>query len=458
MPGHEWYGNIRSQPCGILCTKTKNGRKRILYKMHDIFPAPYNITTSKMKTATLSILMLAVTLLACNNGKEKNDNGAFMGEENTKSNEDYDLQEIEESGELIIATMSGPDTYYDYQGHPMGLQYALAADFANREGLGVRVETAHDTLELIKMLQNGDADIIALPLPTRLIKEKGLKAAGATDKSGEYSWAVKTESKKLAEALEAWNTENPIVSVSRKEQQRYEERHQVRRTVHAPYVSREKGIISTFDNHFKQAASTTGWDWKLIAAQCYQESGFDPNAVSWAGARGLMQIMPQTAATLGISADQLYSPETNINAAARYIKILSSHFSDIRSREERVKFVLAAYNGGQGHIRDAMALARKYGHDATRWDDVSVFVKKLSDVRYYRDPTVKYGYMIGNETYDYVSKVLERYRSYGGNIHSSANAPSKPSGNGGKAAHKRNKYSKERKILTPEEMADGNIH
>ena len=84
-----------------------------------------------------------------------------MREENTKSNEDYDLQEIEESGELIIATMSGPDTYYDYQGHPMGLQYALAADFANREGLGVRVETAHDTLELIKMLQNGDADIIA---------------------------------------------------------------------------------------------------------------------------------------------------------------------------------------------------------------------------------------------------------------------------------------------------------
>ena len=71
MPGHEWYGDIRSQPCGILCTKTTNGRKRILYKMHDIFPAPYNITTSKMKTATLSIFMLAVTLLACNNGKEK---------------------------------------------------------------------------------------------------------------------------------------------------------------------------------------------------------------------------------------------------------------------------------------------------------------------------------------------------------------------------------------------------
>lgn len=85
MPGHEWYGDIRSQPCGILCTKTTNGRKRILYKMHDIFPAPYNITTSKMKTATLSIFMLAVTLLACNNGKEKNDNGAFMREENTKA-------------------------------------------------------------------------------------------------------------------------------------------------------------------------------------------------------------------------------------------------------------------------------------------------------------------------------------------------------------------------------------
>lgn len=425
--------------------------------MHNLFQHPYNITASKMKTAILSLFIFAATLAACKNDKPQNDNGAFMQEENNKSNEEYDLQEIEESGELIIATLSGPDTYYDYQGRPMGLQYALAADFANREGLGVRVETAHDTLELIAMLQNGDADIIALPLPTLLIKEKGLRAAGATDKSGRYSWAVKNESEKLAKALEAWNNENPAVTVSRKEQQRYEERQQIRRTIHAPYVSRDKGIISTFDSHFKQAASTTGWDWKLIAAQCYQESGFDPNAVSWAGARGLMQIMPQTAATLGIPADHLYSPETNINTAARYIKMLSSHFNDIRSREERVKFVLAAYNGGLGHIRDAMALTKKYGYDATRWDDVSVFVKKLSDVRYYRDPAVKHGYMIGNETHNYVLKVLERYRSYGGDIHTSTNILSKPGGTGEKAVHKRNKYSKERKILTPEEMSNENI-
>lgn len=400
-------------------------------------------------------MILAGILMACKNNKEQSENGAFRHEDDKKSSNSYDLQDIESSGELIIATLSGPDTYFDYQGQPMGLQYALAADFAQREGLRIRVETAHDTIELIKLLQKGEADIIALPLSQNIIRENKLLSAGATDKNEQHSWAIKPEAKELANALNDWNNENPIISVKKKEQLRYQERHQIKRRIHAPYVSQKKGIISSFDNHFKQASATTGWDWKLIAAQCYQESGFDPNAVSWAGARGLMQIMPNTAAGLGVSADQLYSPDVNIKTAARFIKQLSAHFSDIRSREERIKFVLAAYNGGQGHIRDAMALARKHGHSAVQWRDVSFFVRKLSDVRYYRDPVVKYGYMIGDETYNYVEKVMERYRSYGGSIISSSTTSDiAPSDTGTRPLHKRNRFSKEHKIYTPDEMSN----
>ena len=74
----------------------------------------------------------------------------------------------------------------------------------------------------------------------------------------------------------------------------------VKRHVRAPYISRSKGIISQYDAEFMKGSRHIGWDWRLIAAQCYQESGFDPNAVSWAGAKGLMQIIPSTAASLGI--------------------------------------------------------------------------------------------------------------------------------------------------------------
>ena len=151
-----------------------------------------------------------------------------------------------------------------------------------------------------------------------------------------------------------------------------------------------------------------------MAAQCYQESCFDPNARSWAGACGLMQIMPSTASSLGLSHNKLFSPEDNIATAALYLRQLNNKFSDIGSSSERLCFVLAAYNGGSGHIRDAMALARKMGKNSNRWNDVAQCVLLLMQPKYYRDPVVKFGYMRGSETVDYVARIRERYRSYSG--------------------------------------------
>jgi membrane-bound lytic murein transglycosylase F len=156
------------------------------------------------------------------------------------------------------------------------------------------------------------------------------------------------------------------------------------------------------------------WDWRLMAAQCYQESTFDPKAVSFAGAKGLMQIMPGTADHLGVPRSQLYDPETNIAAAAKLIKELNGAFSDIRDGYERINFILASYNGGSHHIRDAMALARRDGKDAHRWADVSAYVLKLAQPKFYNDPLVKYGYMRGSETVDYVAKIRQRHAGYQG--------------------------------------------
>ncbi len=405
-----------------------------------------------MKQPFFLCSLLLLLLAACGQKRPPQSNGAFApAVAPAEETGGFGWEEITASGEVIGVTFSGPDTYYDYHGRPLGLQFALAADFSRHEGLRLRMETARDTAALIRMLQGGEADFIALLLPEEVIEHHGLQAAGVADTARKESWAVRSGAEELVQALDSWYASGPLPSVSQQEKQRFTESRQVKRKVRAPFISKEKGIISTYDAHFKQAAAVTGWDWRLIAAQCYQESGFDPAAVSWAGACGLMQIMPGTGQELGVTPDELYHPEINVSAAARYIVQLNSLFSDIRSHEERLKFVLAAYNGGAGHVRDAMALTRKSGKNPQRWDDVAHYVLRLSEARYYRDPVVKYGYMIGSETCSYVEAVMERWRAYGGTVYSGGASGGNAPGNA-RPVHKKNRFSKERKIYTPEEL------
>lgn len=354
------------------------------------------------------------------------------------------------TGELIIATLSGPDTYFDYQGKYLGLQYALAEHFAQQNGLRVRVELAHDLAGMVDLLKKEDADVICFQLPDSLIEQEGLQAAGVGYEGSHTSWAVRKGVPQLAEALNGWYAKGIEVKVERAEKVKMKTRRQVRRKVRAPYLSRQKGIISIYDEQLKSAARYIGWDWRLLAAQCYQESGFDPGAESWAGAKGLMQIMPYTAEHLHLPEQKIFDPQSNVSAAARYLKELNAKFADIRDPQERIKFVLAAYNGGAGHVRDAMMLARKHGHNPQRWSDVSAFILRLSEPAYYRDPEVKFGYMIGSETYNYVISIWDRWRAYGGIAASIGKQVGSNTGNVARP-RKQNKFTKGTKIYRPDD-------
>jgi membrane-bound lytic murein transglycosylase F len=332
--------------------------------------------------------------------------------------EDYDLSEIETAGELIAVTISGPETYYQYHGRDLGLQYALAENFANSMGLRLRMEIAQDTTELYQMLLRSKADLIAYPLPKSTLQKMGVEVCGMKSADGKSSWSVRKKSPDLAEALNSWYKPGLLAEVTHSQKTLLSTPY-IHRHARAVFLNRTGGVISSYDAFFARAAAQTRWDWRLIAAQCYQESAFDPEATSWAGARGLMQIMPSTAAQLGLGGSSLNNPETNIAAAARYINMLQNKFSDVRDPLERQKFVLAAYNGGFYHIRDAMRLAQKYHRNPQSWDAVSFYVLHLTDPHYYRDPVVRSGYMIGSETYNYVYQILDRWADYRGVAHSS---------------------------------------
>ncbi len=171
------------------------------------------------------------------------------------------------------------------------------------------------------------------------------------------------------------------------------------------------GPISVYDEVFRRHSGIPGYDWRLLAAIGYNESRFDNNVVSWAGAKGLMQLMPATAEAMGVNAESITVPERNIYAAAKLLKKLDDSLaSKVEDKEERMKFVVAAYNSGLGHIFDAIALADKYGLDSDVWlGNVSEAALLKSRPKYYNDPVVKNGYFRGRETVDFVDKVMDTY-------------------------------------------------
>lgn len=162
--------------------------------------------------------------------------------------------------------------------------------------------------------------------------------------------------------------------------------------------------------HFKHYAPSVGWDWELLAAVAYHESRFNPNTVSPGGARGLMQLMPVTGEKFGLNDSTFFLPEDNIRAGCKYITRLQHQFKGVKDSVEMAKFVLASYNAGPAHILDARALARKYGANPDRWDDVEYYIGMLRYEEYYTDSVVRYGFFKGRETTAYVHNTLRTYR------------------------------------------------
>ncbi|MDX5325765.1 MAG: transglycosylase SLT domain-containing protein, partial [Bacteroidota bacterium] len=175
----------------------------------------------------------------------------------------------------------------------------------------------------------------------------------------------------------------------------------------------QQGDISDIDRLIKEYSEEINWDWRLVAALINKESKFNPYAESPYGAKGLMQLLPTTAARFGVNPDEIFTPQKNIMAGTRFLNWLDIRLEGILDDTTDIqKFVLASYNVGLGHVLDARRLAKKYGKDPDNWEDVSEFLLKKSNPKYYSDPVVKYGYCRGKEPVNYVRKILEYYNLY----------------------------------------------
>lgn len=224
------------------------------------------------------------------------------------------------------------------------------------------------------------------------------------------AWAVTPGRTVLAEAIDRWAEQAaPAYDHAELLTQYYKLDKLDGRLTYGKIDFSDGTMSPDFDPLFQRWAPTINWDWRLLAAQAYTESGFNPRARSFAGARGLMQIMPRTGRSYGLR--NANNPEQSVKAAVSYLDDLDRIFaSKVPDKQERIKFVLASYNAGPGHIFDAMRLARKHGLDPTKWDDnVEKTVLMLSNPKHYNDNVVKFGYLRGRETYNYVDRILKLY-------------------------------------------------
>lgn len=280
-----------------------------------------------------------------------------------------------------------------------------------------------DTETLIKRVAKGEIDYTIADENIAKINTKyypNIDIKTPISFNQKIAWATaKENSGRMLDTLNHWIKE--ITNSKRYAMIRlkyFKARTEHSKKVMSEYSSISGNRISKFDELFKKYAPDLGWDWRLLAALCFQESRFDPNAQSWAGAKGLMQLIPGTAKEYNLT--KLTDPEGNVRAGVRYLKWIDDYWKEqIPDSTERQKFVLASYNVGLGHIIDAVRLADKYGANAEIWtDNVEDYILKKSKSEYYNDEVVKHGYCRGAEPYFYVKEIMSTYTHYRNHIKS----------------------------------------
>lgn len=294
-------------------------------------------------------------------------------------------------------------------------------------GGGIVIETIRkDTLvseDMIDMVDDGriemtvvDSDIAGLSIPDY----PRLDASLALSLDQLSRWAVRKNEPGLAESLDQWfgnhgNLEERLRKKYFGSAKRPAGLDEAAEADHpSATVAYAGGAISPYDALFRQAAEGSGFDWRMVAAVAYVESRFKPDLVSWAGARGIMQVMPASAKALGFSPARMNEPAECIRAGVKMLQTLDrSLAAKVPDPEKRLDFVLASYNAGMGHILDAIALASKHGMDSRTWaGQVEQAALLKSRPEYYRDPVVKNGYFRAKETVDFVRRVRAAHRAF----------------------------------------------
>lgn len=275
------------------------------------------------------------------------------------------------------------------------------------EGLG--------TERLIEMVSEGEIEFTVADENIAILNKAylpNIDISTSLSFTQNVAWACRISSPELLKAFNEW-----LVNFKKTEEfavihlKYFKARTKHKEKVMSEYSSLKGDKISPYDEVIKKESQRLKWDWKLLTAMIYQESQFVPDAKAWTGASGLMQLIPETAERFG--ADSLSGPNENIHAGVSFLISLNSFWKDrLTDSLEVIKFSLASYNVGLGHVLDAVRLTEKFNSDASQWSNVSKFLELKAQPEYYKDPVVRHGYCRGSEPVEYVKNIISLWEHY----------------------------------------------
>lgn len=319
---------------------------------------------------------------------------------------------------LVVPSGSAVDEAGDLEGrsitvqrsssyHPQLVELSRDVDF--------EIEEAAEALEVDQLIEAvAEGDYAATVADSNLLDieltwRDDVESAFALGDPLPVAWATAPDSTELHRVADEFLAEQHGTEfLNVLERKYFTDRDTVARQAKAAVAGR--GRLSPYDELFRSNAPRADLDWRLLASQAYQESRFDPTARSWAGAIGLMQIMPRTALHMGVRGN-LRDPAVSTAAGVKYMGWLLSRFEKTLPFADRLLFSLASYNAGRGHILDGRRLARQHGYDPDSWfgnvERVLPLLEKRSVAR-----QARYGYCRCTEPVAYVTAIHQRYLAY----------------------------------------------
>ena len=414
------------------------------------------------------------------------------------------LDRVKDSGELRVLTRNSGTTYYEGPNGPAGLEYDLAAGFAEYLGVKLNIETPESLSQILRKIQFGAADMAAAGLtvtaerqavldfstsyqritpqlvyrvgvrtPKNLNELQGNLEVVADSSHAERLRALQDEYPNLSfretseldseqllnlvweQVIDYTVADSNEVAISRRfypelrvafdissaeplawafprgeDRSLIEKADEYLKTLKDNgkldrLLERYYGYVTDFDyvgtrrymkhmeqrlpqfrQWFEEAGEMTGIDWRLLAAIGYQESHWNPKAVSPTGVRGIMMLTRDTMQHLGITKSRL-DPQASIEGGARYIARVKNRIPKRIGEPDRTWMALAAYNVGFGHLEDARVLVQSEGADPDKWIDVKKYLPLLSQKKWYKQ--TRHGYARGNEPVRYVENIRSYY-------------------------------------------------
>lgn len=282
-----------------------------------------------------------------------------------------------------------------------GYNYEMLRRYARAEGRDISIRLAGRREQVLDSLRHGALDIVSMPYTDSLPSDTTLVWI-PSDSCG--VWVFSGDRAEEAVFAKDWLTAFSAGPGHDSLKVRFMEPV-------SPWSTDSTSYISPYDSLFRAYADTLGWDWHMLAALVYQESKFRIEVRSARGARGLMQLVPDTARNFGCT-DPL-DPEENVKAGVKMLAAVENRFRKTAANQtELTKFALAAYNAGAARIQDCIAYARHTGSDASHWENVARAVPEMKHDSLTVDSPVKLGTFNGRETLFFVRYISAFYDRY----------------------------------------------